>query len=317
MTSTRRLTALRAARLFDGTRVVADPTVILDGGHVVAVGTRVPGMAVVELGDVTLLPGLVDPHAHLDYDGGDGGDGGLEGAARAALRRGVTTIRTLGDRDYRSLGLRGRPGLPTIVAAGPPLTGGTEPSEAAVRAAVRERADRGCDVVSVIEGSRLGVRELRAAVEEAHRHGLPLTARTTGTAEALAAGVDGLEPADGADDRAELLAEIVDRRLPVGLSPGMASPRLTAVYRRLVSAGAVVVSGIGSLPQLVALGMSPLEALRSMTSVAARVCGLASRKGRLAPGFDADLVAVAGDPLADPAALHDVRAVYVSGRILP
>jgi imidazolonepropionase-like amidohydrolase len=62
--------------------------------------------------------------------------------------------------------------------------------------------------------------------------------------------------------------------------------------------------------------MRPLDALRAVTSVAAEVCGLASRKGRLAPGFDADLVAVAGDPLTDPAALSDVRAVYLGGRLV-
>src|SRR5205807_8428143 len=71
-------------------------------------------------------------------------------AGQAALRGGVTTVRDLGDRDYLSLGLRGRPGLPTILAAGPPVTtpaghchylgGGAEPTEAGVRPAGREHA---------------------------------------------------------------------------------------------------------------------------------------------------------------------------------
>jgi imidazolonepropionase-like amidohydrolase len=39
------------------------------------------------------------------------------------------------------------------------------------------------------------------------------------------------------------------------------------------------------------------------------VCGLGHRKGHVAPGFDADLLAVNGDPIADPDALHDIRAV--------
>jgi imidazolonepropionase-like amidohydrolase len=69
-----------------------------------------------------------------------------------------------------------------------------------------------------------------------------------------------------------------------------------------------------AVPQMVELGMSPLDALRAVTSVAAEVCGLANRKGRLAPGFDADLVAVAGDPLTNPAAVLDVQAVYLAGR---
>jgi imidazolonepropionase-like amidohydrolase len=100
--------------------------------------------------------------------------------------------------------------------------------------------------------------------------------------------------------------------------------------RRLRAAGALVVAGTdagaapakphGVLPygveQLVSyLGATPLEALRSATSVAAQVCGLGRRKGRVAPGFDADLLAVPGDPLTDVTALHRPTAVIVGGRV--
>jgi imidazolonepropionase-like amidohydrolase len=59
--------------------------------------------------------------------------------------------------------------------------------------------------------------------------------------------------------------------------------------------------------------MTPTEALRANTSVAAAACGLGHRKGRVAPGYDADLLVVDGNPLEDPAALHQIRAVYVRG----
>ena len=49
------------------------------------------------------------------------------------------------------------------------------------------------------------------------------------------------------------------------------------------------------------------------SGVAAGVCGLAHRKGRLAPGYDADILAVDGNPLADPDAIHHIRAVYAAG----
>ena len=54
-----------------------------------------------------------------------------------------------------------------------------------------------------------------------------------------------------------------------------------------------------------------------ITSAAAGVIGLGHRKGRIAPGFDADILAVDGDPIADPDALHRIRAVYARGTAVP
>ena len=64
-------------------------------------------------------------------------------------------------------------------------------------------------------------------------------------------------------------------------------------------------------------GIGQAEVLRTMTSVAAGVIGLGHRKGRVVPGFDADILAVDGDPIADPDALHRIRAVYARGTAVP
>jgi imidazolonepropionase-like amidohydrolase len=386
------LTALRAAWLFDGTgsALSPDPVVVLDGTTIRAVssGGSVPdGAAVVDFGGATLLPGLIDTHVHLAFDAGADPVGTLARrsdaeavqamirAARSALRGGVTTVRDLGDRHYLSLGLRGRPGLPTVLTAGPPITtpgghchflgGETTPTVTAMRAAVREHADQGVDVIKIMASggtltpgshqhlAQFPAEVLCAAVTEAHRVGLPVTAHAhavTAIADAVAAQTDGLEHVsfwteDGVSAPERLIRKIASQRITVGLTlglvavPGLAPPAevvvrlpgIIATMKRLVEAGAVIAAGtdggIGPIkphdvirhvpPMLRQLGLGPAEALRVITAGAAEACGLGLVKGRIAPGFDADLLAVDGDPLADPDALHRIRAVYANGIAVP
>src|ERR687887_513523 len=124
ITERRRLTALRAAWLFDGTAsaLTPDPMVLLDGGTILAVDSAAApapdGAEIVDLPGVTLLPGLVDTHVHLGFDSSTDPVGHLAGldddaalaamaeAARTAARGGVTTVRDLGDRNYLALTLR-------------------------------------------------------------------------------------------------------------------------------------------------------------------------------------------------------------------
>src|SRR5262249_59133840 len=97
--------------------------------------------------------------------------------------------------------------------------------------------------------------------------------------------------------------------------------------RRLYQAGALLVPGsdAGVSPgkphdvlrfapgDLVQAGLSPAEVLWAMTSHAAQACGLGHRKGRVAVGFDADILAMDGNPLEDLTAIRRLRAVYAGG----
>ncbi|GAY12388.1 amidohydrolase family protein [Pseudonocardia sp. N23] len=383
--------ALRAAALFDGATTATGPLVVVEDGRIASVetggrGSPPPGVELVDLPGATLLPGLVDTHVHLGFDAGPDPVAALAGrdreevleqmaqACAAQLRAGVTTVRDLGDRDYLTLDLRAKaaPGeLPTIVAAGPPITspgghchflGSAVSGVDGVRAAVHEHAERGVDVIKVMAsggqmtpGTRWDATQfppevVRALVDEAHAHGLPVTAHAhavDAVRDALDAGVDGIEHAtfmttDGPRLDDELLATLVRRRIAVGLTvglkvvPGMEPPpdirrhlpAILAVAAAICGSGALVVAGTdagiappkphGVLPlglvHLTELGMTPLQALTAGTSVAATVCGLGDRKGRIAPGYDADLLAVAGDPLTDITALLTPQHVLVAGQ---
>src|SRR3954470_24408928 len=235
--------ALRAAHCFDGERFRSDGvTVLIEGEAIVGVeplAYDVPDGVEVATYDGTLLPGLIDAHVHLVSDAsvgsleraGSSSEEDLDEMVSAMLATqaaaGVTTVRDLGDRGYRTLVARDRrtPGEPRVVAAGPPLTlldghchflGGRAEGIDAVRIAVREHVDRGVDLVKVMASGGmltmgtdlLGVQftpaELRAAVDETHAAGLRIVAHChseAGARHAVAAGVDGLEHATllGAD----------------------------------------------------------------------------------------------------------------------
>lgn len=69
------------------------------------------------------------------------------------------------------------------------------------------------------------------------------------------------------------------------------------------------------LSRMVEFGMTPAEAIRAATAVAADLLGLGAEVGRLAPGYHADIIAVADDPLADIAVLEAVPVVIKAGRV--
>ena len=192
----------------------------------------------------------------------------------------------------------------------------------------------------------------RAIVDEAHRQGLPVTVHAHGArsiADSVAAGVDGIEhatfmTAEGVDAPEALIRAIAAQRIAVGwtvgLDPGQrgtAPPQIAsrmaalgASRRRLYESGATLVPGSDAgvspakphdvLPyapeDLAAVGLSLAEILRTMTSGAAQACGLGHRKGRIAPGYDADILAIDGNPLEDLAAIRRLRAVYAGGRAI-
>lgn len=103
-------------------------------------------------------------------------------------------------------------------------------------------------------------------------------------------------------------------------------PLIQSTFERAHAAGVRVAFGTdcGVCPHgdnalefryMVEAGMSPADALRSATLNAAELLGRGDQLGRIEPGFLADVIAVAGDPLSDVAVLMDVRFVMREGEV--
>jgi imidazolonepropionase-like amidohydrolase len=376
--------SVRGNRLFDGDRLIDGPVaVLISGGRICDVdlsGADAPCCAeVIDLGDVTLLPGLIDSHVHLCWDPeGDPADLAADDEAtliararhhaRQALAVGVTTMRDLGDRGFATVRLREQwSSGPELLVSGPPITptgghcwflGGEADSDQEVATAVAERARCGADWVKVMATggfltpgtdplrSNYPLATLVALVDAAHRHRLPVAAHAhaaTGVADAVRAGVDSVEHCSfrtehglGPDPR--VIETMARRRIGAGIT--IARPRAgqTALMRAAVDAivpraqllmrsgvtvalstdaGVTATKPHDSLPTdliyAAGQGLTNRQVLQAATSAAAAVCGISDRKGRIAAGFDADLVAVAGNPLHRIDAILDLRAVFRAG----
>jgi len=181
--------ALKAARMFDGTSdaVTRDAVIIIEGNKIKAIGGAVPANAdVIDLGDVTLLPGFIDSHVHLTDESGDNwylnyfqglmrqpAEQALLAStyARKVIDAGFTTVRNVGASDYVDVGLRnaihngwivGPRMLTAVHAIG--ATGGHGDSDPIPPA-------RGFSQLGPIDGVCNGPAECRAAVRYQIKYG--------------------------------------------------------------------------------------------------------------------------------------------------
>ena len=186
--------------------------------------------------------------------------------------------------------------------------------------------------------------EARAIVDETHRLGHPVAAHAIGAdgiAAALRAGVNSIEHGNGLAD--DTLAEMAKRgtywvptvTVTIYVAPGRGGdwPKMVESERRAFALALqkrvkiAFGTDVGGFPwtalnqareftYYVDYGMTPMQAIRSGTMVAAELLGWSDRIGSIEPGKHADLVAVRGDPLTDITELERVSFVMKDGVVV-
>lgn len=345
------------------------------------------GTPELELRGAFVLPGLIDCHVHFDLAAHAAPFRHWDRApfvrsmtcfhnGLLALRAGITSVRDLGSFDRMTLDYAGQVNSgellgPRVVAAGRPITmtGGhcadygriaNGPDE--VRLAVREQLAAGAGVVKLMATGgisspgnpglpQLGIQELAAGIEEAHKADVLVAAHAhapQGITNAIAAGVDTIEHAAFADD--DNYRQMIDAGVTLvptvtALNPianGRGIPAATVekslkareTYRantaKAIAAGVRIAAGTdagtafnpigGLLDELIMYvdrGMSAAEALRTATVTAGtlvRRAGEDAQVGVLAVGARADLVIAERDPRDGLEVLRRPVGVVVAGR---
>jgi imidazolonepropionase-like amidohydrolase len=369
---------IRAARVVDGRgKVITNAVVEVRGDKIVAVDQR-SGPVTYDLGNVTVLPGMVDTHVHIgghfgkDGRADDQGETPAEAVLYAAenawltLSNGFTTVQSVGamsDKELRDAINRGvlpGPRILTSLGSMNENTGGPEQ----LRDYVRKQKQAGADLIKIFASKSIregGAKtmtdeQLTAACGEAKAQGLRTLVHAHAANAVLAAAKAGCSQVEhGAYVNDEALKYMADHGVYFDPNIGLVlqnylenKPKFLgignyteegfafmekavetnyAMFKRALAAKVMMPIGTDAVAgahgqnarEIITRvrhgGQAPMAAIVGATSLAAESLGLANEIGALAPGLQADIVAVAGNPLEDIDALRRVSFVMKAGKI--
>jgi hypothetical protein len=328
---------IRAARLFDGTGggYRRDIDVLIDGARIASIANRQewPDATVLNLGNVTVLPGFIDSYSSVPLTN-------QKSHGAELLSYGVTTLITTDHwPDYDPMLWEGEetPG-PRLLWAGD-------------IAQTTSDDDRQFQFVT-IPSSGLTDADRRSAVSEWQAKGVPVLAESwsigLGVGADLLLGVDSLPTSPKGIHYQDIRAATA--AAPIALVSGLAdagTPGLSTLLRsrqaKLLRGKVSVLRRFSSIPDfsrgapsimlgskpsglppglalhaemraLAAAGLSGEQVLMAASGIPASVLGLDGQIGRIAEGAIADLVLVSGDPLARVADAMNIVAVVRNGR---
>jgi hypothetical protein len=330
---------LRAARLFDGISggYRDNQDIVIEGGRIRVIEEQRDraGSILVDMGDLTVLPGFIDSYAALPHDAD-------ESLGPVLLSFGVTTVVAEHERANELSSLWAGKEMP-----GPRLLAAATIADVTIA----EAANTTPWLVTVAGDMNAGLQQ-RDSVDQWQRRGVPVLAETwqvgLGSGAALLLGGATL-PASPEGHRYQDM-DLATGRGPVTIISGLAdaqTPRLDSLLAsrqagllvgpsiparrfamppRLAAGSATVV--IGSRPNglapgiglhaefraLTAAGLTAEQTLRAAGVNAATALGLGLQIGRIASGSVADLVIVDGDPLANVDDALNVVGVVRNGR---
>ncbi len=343
---------------------------------------------VCDLEGQTVIPGIIDAHIHSLSDASNDPHQQRENendaltvikaehALQKALKAGITYVRDLGGCNYYDLGLREaeKKGFlkgPRMQVAGKLITmtgghgyrmGREADGIGDVRKAAREQLKAGVDVVKIMatggvmtEGvepgsPQLSLKEMRAAVEEAHKAGKKTASHAQGTIgiqNAIKAGIDSIEHGIFLDKKTvEMMIEkgtflvatlvapywIVEYGVENGI-PAYAVEKAKKVinshhasFKLAQQSGVKIAMGTDAgtpfnkhgkntyeLKLMVKAGMSPMKAIKASTLGGAELLGIKEEYGSIEEGKYADMVVIKGDPHENIEDIFEVVAVYKSG----